>query len=266
MVVNWPTSYEYVRRVKNSNSPVTDVKSASIVCNVGGNDADSRAATKTYTVKPGDQIGFDVNSDLGHPGPLAVYMSRAPDGVAASNYLGDGDWFKVYELTTSRITTSTGLEWATFPNSVGAQNFTFTLPSNLRPGNYLVRPEHIGLHGAGSAGGAQFYLGCAQIQVTGSGTGVPSPTVKFPGAYSGNEPGILSMCFPNSAHYVAKQTKTNMMIQSTSTGLPHRATPPSAPSLGPMLARITLSISGAAPAMETAPRALNWGKRRQRVQ
>jgi hypothetical protein len=183
--------YEYVRRVKNSNSPVENVNSPAIVCNVGGNDADSRQATKTHAVKPGDQLGFDVNSDLGHPGPLSVYMSRAPDGVAASDYLGDGDWFKVYELTTKRIDANTGLEWATFPGSQGVQNFTFTLPQNLRPGNYLVRPEHIGLHGAGSAGGAQFYLGCAQISVSGSGTGVPSPTVKFPGAYKGNEPGIL---------------------------------------------------------------------------
>jgi hypothetical protein len=182
--------YEYVRRVKNSNSPVENVNSPNIVCNVGGNDADSRAATKTYTVKPGDQLGFDVNSDLGHPGPLAVYMSRAPDGVAASDYLGNGDWFKVYQIDVAQFT-SNGPVWATFPDSQGVQNFTFTLPQNLRPGNYLVRPEHIGLHGAGTPGGAQFYLGCAQIQVTGSGTGVPSPTVKFPGAYSGSEAGIL---------------------------------------------------------------------------
>ncbi|KAI9163100.1 Endo-beta-1,4-glucanase D [Paramyrothecium foliicola] len=200
--------YEYVRRVKNSNSPVTDVKSPNIVCNVGGNDADSRAATKTYTVKPGDQIGFDINSDLGHPGPLAVYLSRAPDGVSANNYVGDGDWFKVYELTTSAIN-SQGLQWATFPNSVGSQNFTFTLPSNLRPGNYLVRPEHIALHGAGQVGGAQFYLGCAQIQVTGSGTGNPSPVVKFPGAYTGTEPGVVvNLYWPVPTSYTPPGPRT----------------------------------------------------------
>ncbi|KEY64195.1 hypothetical protein S7711_03485 [Stachybotrys chartarum IBT 7711] len=196
--------YEYVRRVKNSNSPVESVTSPNMVCNVGGNDADSRAATRTYTVAPGAQIGFDVNSDMGHPGPLAVYMSRAPTGVAASDYLGDGEWFKVYQATTRSISPSTGLSWATFPNNVGVQNFTFTLPSQLPPGDYLVRPEHIALHGAGSFGGAQFYLGCAQIRVTGNGNGVPSPTVRFPGAYNGREPGILiGLYWPVPTSYVA---------------------------------------------------------------
>jgi hypothetical protein len=183
--------YEYVRRVKNSNSPVEVATSPNMICNVGGNDADSRAATKTYTVKPGDQVGFDINSDLGHPGPLNVYMSKAPSGVSASNYLGDGDWFKVYAATTSRIDQQQGLQWTTFPNSQGVHNFTFTLPSTLPPGEYLLRGEHIGLHGAGSFGGAQFYMGCAQLKVEGNGNGTPSPLVKIPGVYTGNEPGVL---------------------------------------------------------------------------
>jgi hypothetical protein len=197
--------YEYVRRTTNSNSPVEDVTSASIVCNVGGNDADIRAATKTHPVSPGDEVGFDINSELGHPGPLYVYMSRAPDGVAASDYLGDGDWFKVYALTTSAIDPDTGLQWATFPgNQGGAQNFTFTLPEDLPPGEYLMRGEHIGLHGAGQVGGAQFYMGCAQLSVSGSGSGSPAPTAKFPGAYSAEDPGILiGIYWPPPQEYIS---------------------------------------------------------------
>ena len=48
------------------------------------------------------------------------------------------------------------------------------------PGDYLVRVEHIGLHVAGTKGGAQFYISCGQLEVTGSGSGSLSPTVKFP--------------------------------------------------------------------------------------
>lgn len=37
----------------------------------------------------------------------------------------------------------------------------------------------------------QFYISCAQIKVTGGGSGSPSPKVAIPGVYTGNEPGIL---------------------------------------------------------------------------
>ena len=46
------------------------------------------------------------------------------------------------------------------------------------------------LHGASSYPGAQFYMECAQINVTGGGSASPA-TVSFPGAYSGTDPGVL---------------------------------------------------------------------------
>ena len=49
----------------------------------------------------------------------------------------------------------------------------------------------IALHVAQSVGGAQFYLSCSQITITGGGSGTPGPLVAFPGAYSPTDPGIL---------------------------------------------------------------------------
>lgn len=47
----------------------------------------------------------------------------------------------------------------------------------------------LALHGAGSPGGAQFYMECAQINVVGgTGTKTPSSTVSFPGAYKVRTP------------------------------------------------------------------------------
>lgn len=41
-------------------------------------------------------------------------------------------------------------------------------------------------------GGAQFYIACAQVSVTGgSGSKSPSDLVSFPGAYSPDDPGLL---------------------------------------------------------------------------
>lgn len=63
------------------------------------------------------------------------------------------------------------------------------IPSNLAPGNYLVRHEIIALHLAPKA---EFYPGCAQLTVGGSQTGKPSAgeTVKFPGGYQDGDAGI----------------------------------------------------------------------------
>ncbi|KAL4916502.1 glycosyl hydrolase family 61-domain-containing protein [Aspergillus aurantiobrunneus] len=193
--------YQYVRATKNSNSPVTDVLSDDIICNVGGIDDDTLAATETYTgLAPGDQVGFTIRDVWGHPGIQQVYMSRAPD--TAKTYKGDGDWFKVYSLTTSNL--SDPIEWAPFVDNVGITNFTFTLPQDLPAGEYLIRAEGLALHGAGEYGGAQWYLGCAQVAVTGDGAGSPGPTVKFPGAYDGHEPGILvNMYWPPLTNYTA---------------------------------------------------------------
>lgn len=68
-----------------------------------------------------------------------------------------------------------------------------TLPSNIAPGNYLIRHEIIALHLANSKGGAEFYPSCAQLKVGGSGTGKPNPDelVSLPGAYSDSDPGIF---------------------------------------------------------------------------
>lgn len=38
---------------------------------------------------------------------------------------------------------------------------------------------------------AQFYVSCAQINVTGGGSGNPGPLVSIPGVYTGREPGIM---------------------------------------------------------------------------
>lgn len=71
------------------------------------------------------------------------------------------------------------------------KTLNFTIPKATPSGDYIARIEHIGLHAASQKNGAQFYLSCAQVTVTGGGSGTPSPLVAFPGAYSATDPGIL---------------------------------------------------------------------------
>jgi hypothetical protein len=68
--------------------------------------------------------------------------------------------------------------------------YTYTIPSCLKNGYYLVRHEIIALHSAWQYPGAQFYPGCHQLEVSGGGSTVPSSLVAFPGAYKGSDAGI----------------------------------------------------------------------------
>jgi len=67
----------------------------------------------------------------------------------------------------------------------------FDMPACVAPGDYTLRIELIALHSASSRNGAQFYMSCANIRVTGSGSFVPSQTYSIPGAYRQNDPSIL---------------------------------------------------------------------------
>jgi hypothetical protein len=76
-----------------------------------------------------------------------------------------------------------------------------TVPKNTPTGDYLLRVEHIALHQASAVNGAQFYISCAQIRVTGGGSGTPGPLVSFPGAYKATDPGIKVNIYSGSASY-----------------------------------------------------------------
>ncbi|KAG8928756.1 hypothetical protein FRC02_006503 [Tulasnella sp. 418] len=93
-------------------------------------------------------------------------------------------WFKIQEEGLYADGT-----WATDKLYDQKGKWSFQIPSCIPPGNYLLRAELIALHPASSYPGAQFYMECAQINITGGGSANPS-TVSFPGAYSGTDPGI----------------------------------------------------------------------------
>lgn len=81
--------------------------------------------------------------------------------------------------------------WAVDPLMVaGNAGYTYTIPSCLADGFYLVRHEIIAVFVASSYPGAQLYPGCHQLNITGGGSTTPTDLVAFPGAYAGTDPGI----------------------------------------------------------------------------
>ncbi|KAK0238137.1 glycoside hydrolase family 61 protein [Armillaria nabsnona] len=196
LVVNGATTGAWVnvRKTNNYNtqSPVTDVTSPDLRCY----DSQTGATASTISVAAGSQLGIMSDGTMYHPGTVNVYMAKAPSDV--SSFAGDGTvWFKVYQLPP----VTNGGTSITFPSQNQA-GVSFTIPKNLPSGQYLVRIEQIALHVASTFGGAQFYISCGQIEVTGGGNGTPGPLVAIPGVYTGNEPGIkLNIYYPVPATY-----------------------------------------------------------------
>ncbi|KAJ2912652.1 hypothetical protein MD484_g7765, partial [Candolleomyces efflorescens] len=203
-----------VRRTNNfnSNGPITDVSSQDFRCY----NSQGAASASTARVSAGSRIGFKANQGVYHQSvrsPLSqiilavpdlpaeqvtnIYMARAPGNV--STWDGSGNvWFKVHEVPA----VTNGGSSISFP-AMNVDRYEFTLPSSLPAGQYLVRVENIAVHGASSFGGAQFYISCAQIEVTGGGGGNPGPLVAIPGVYTGREPGImLNIYYPVPTNYV----------------------------------------------------------------
>ncbi|TFK35318.1 glycosyl hydrolase family 61-domain-containing protein, partial [Crucibulum laeve] len=190
-------------RLPASNSPVTSVSSADIACNIAG------SSQGVCSVNAGDEVTVEMHAQNGqrscaneaiggqHYGPVTVYMAAVSDARTAVG--SSAGWFKVSE---SGLVSNNPDYWAVQVLNNNCGHYTFKVPADIAPGNYLIRAEVIALylfiiilftsalHTAGSAGGAQFYPACYQVNVSGTGTAKP-PTVKFPGAYAASDPGIL---------------------------------------------------------------------------
>ncbi|EMD88003.1 glycoside hydrolase family 61 protein, partial [Bipolaris maydis ATCC 48331] len=150
-------------------------------CNKGAFSSASR--TGVAEVAPGTKLAMKlgVGATMQHPGPGHVHMSLAPGSV--KEYEGDGDWFLIKQVGLCTKGDIKKDAWCTWDKN----NIEFEIPLNTPPGEYLVRSQHVGVHGAHD-GQAEFYYGCAQIKVTGNGTGVPGPMIKFPGGYKKTDP------------------------------------------------------------------------------
>ncbi|KAK8042377.1 glycoside hydrolase family 61 protein [Apiospora phragmitis] len=179
--------YQYIRKNSNGNSPVTDLASNDLRCNVGA----TGAGTDTVAVKAGDSFTFTLDTPVYHQGPTSIYMSKAPGSVA--EYDGSGGWFKIKD-------------WgATFSGGQASWkldgSYSFNIPTCVPDGEYLLRISQLGIHNPWPAGIPQFYTSCAQIKVSGGGSASPGPTVSIPGAFKDTDPGYTANIYNGLTSY-----------------------------------------------------------------
>lgn len=114
-----------------------------------------------------------------------VYMANC-GGPCSSANPASLNWFKINESGLLSGTVTDGF-WGNGQMIAQNSSWTVTIPKSLPTGQYMLRHETLAIH---TANQPQFYMQCAQLQVTGGGNGTPGPTVKFPGAYNQNDPSI----------------------------------------------------------------------------
>ncbi|RYP61829.1 hypothetical protein DL770_009698 [Monosporascus sp. CRB-9-2] len=138
---------------------------------------------------PGDTLTIYWNTwPESHHGPVLNYLAQC-SGECTSASAGSLSFTKISE--EGLLSGSNPGTWSS--DTLIAQDFSsdVRIPSNLAPGNYVLRHEIIALHSAGNPNGAQAYPQCLNVRVGGSGSSkLPSGTSATQ-LYSANDPGIV---------------------------------------------------------------------------
>ncbi|KAI1385170.1 glycoside hydrolase family 61 protein [Hypoxylon trugodes] len=179
--------FEYIRQNSNYNSPVTDLTSNDLRCNVGAQGAD----TKTVDVKAGEKFTFTLDTPVYHQGPISIYMSKAPG--AASDYDASGEWFKIKDFA---------------PDFSGGEakwdmegSYSYEIPSCIEDGEYLLRIQSLAIHNPYPSGTPQFYISCAQVKVSGGDGSYNPKTALIPGAFKETDPGYTVNIYSDFHNY-----------------------------------------------------------------
>ncbi|KAG8823585.1 hypothetical protein FRC19_003497, partial [Serendipita sp. 401] len=195
-------------RYPTYDGPIYDVSTNDIICNGGLNPLVTPYDTTIIPVPAGATVTAEFHHTLtsagtsdaedpiakGHNGPIMVYLAKVDSALQTS--VTGLKWFKIYEDGLG----SDG-RWAVERMIDAKGKVDFKIPTCIPNGDYFMRVELIALHGAGSSKGAQFYMECAQIRISGGGSASP-PTVSFPGAYGQSDPGILiNIYYPPVTNY-----------------------------------------------------------------
>lgn len=152
-----PISYGI--RTPTYDGPIQDVSSNDLACNGGPNP--TTPSSNVIPVTAGSTVeaiwrhtltsGPDDVMDASHLGPTIAYMKKV-DNALTDTGIGNG-WFKIQQDGYS------GGNWGTTKVITNGGIHSITIPKCIPNGQYLLRAEMIALHGAGSSGGAQFYVG-----------------------------------------------------------------------------------------------------------
>ncbi|TVY57877.1 Endoglucanase-4, partial [Lachnellula suecica] len=191
VVVGWSTPED----LSNGFIAPSAFATADMICHLGATNAQTSAS-----VKAGGSIDLQWTAwPSSHHGPVIDYLANC-GGDCTTVDKTTLEFFKIDGVGLIDDTTVPG-NWASDELIANNNTWTVTIPTDIAPGNYVLRHEIIALHSAGSADGAQSYPQCFNLEVTGSGTAAPSGTLGT-ALYTATDPGILVNIYQTLASYV----------------------------------------------------------------
>ncbi|KFY14502.1 hypothetical protein V491_06023, partial [Pseudogymnoascus sp. VKM F-3775] len=166
-----------------------------IICHVGATNAGT-----SITVAAGSTVELQWTPwPESHKGPVIDYLASC-NGECETVDKTALKFFKIDEEGLIDGSSSPG-NWASDKLIANNNTWVSTIPSDIAPGNYVLRHEIIALHSAYDANGAQNYPQCINLIVTGSGTASPAG-VAGTELYTSTDAGILIDIYKTLDSYV----------------------------------------------------------------
>ncbi|KAJ3827537.1 glycosyl hydrolase family 61-domain-containing protein [Lentinula raphanica] len=168
--------------IPTDNSPITDVTSSNMFC---GSVATKATSTPSIDLSQGNTIsfywdsGYTAGSTWPHnTGPIFLYMAKC-SGECTDQTADSTEFMKIEQQGFVNGA------WAQAALNSG-EPVSFTIPSDIESGNWLIRHEVINL-----ASTDENFPACSQFAITGGSNSYSSAqTAKFPGAYSASDAGL----------------------------------------------------------------------------
>ncbi|KAI0152751.1 lytic polysaccharide monooxygenase [Xylariaceae sp. FL1272] len=149
-----------------------------IICHRGSANARAHAL-----VKAGDRIQLQWHGwPQSHKGPVMDYLASCGENKPCETVdKNDLRFFKIDEMGLINGTNATvggpGGLWASDLLIANNNSWVVEIPSEIKPGFYVLRTEIIALHNASNALGAQNYPQCINLRIAGNGNLLPSGTL-----------------------------------------------------------------------------------------
>ncbi|ORY56138.1 glycoside hydrolase family 61 protein [Pseudomassariella vexata] len=189
VVVGWSVPDD----LQNTFIAPNNFGTADMICHLGAKPAGAAAF-----VKGGEVIEVQWTPwPSSHKGPVIDYLANC-NGACETVDKTKLNFFKIQEV--GFIDPATDL-WAANVLTNNNNSWLVKIPSDIAPGNYVLRHEIIALHAAGQTNGAQAYPFCYNLAIDSSGTATPTgiPATEF---YKASDPGIKFDLFSHPTIYV----------------------------------------------------------------
>ncbi|KAF7560152.1 hypothetical protein G7046_g3996 [Stylonectria norvegica] len=169
--------------------------SSDIICHRNATNAQGHAQ-----VAAGDSIYIQWNTwPDSHKGPVLDYLASCGTAGCESVEKETLKFFKIDEVGL--------VDGSTAPGTYGddqlianGNGWLVKIPTDVKPGFYVLRHEIIALHSAGQANGAQAYPQCFNLEITGSGTEAPVGVLGTE-LYKADDEGILFNIYTTLSEY-----------------------------------------------------------------